>query len=346
MSDPSDLQTDIAVIGAGPVGLFAVFACGQLGMRASVIDALPDPGGQLVALYPEKPIYDIPGRPEIRADALVNDLLTQIAPYEPTFALNSRAETLERTGGAFRIGCSDGRRIVAKAVCLATGPGAFGPNRPPLEGLAAFEGTSVHYHVAQRERFRDKAIVIAGGGDSAVDWALSLADVAASVAVVHRRDAFRATPASVTAMKSDPRIALHLGWQLAGLRGTAPKLEGVQIASFDGVTDTLPADVLIALFGLATDPGPLRDWGIALTGKSATVDPATCETNRPGVFAIGDLAGYPGKRKLILTGFAEAAAAAQAAYAHVFPGQALHHEHSTTRGAPKARVEPTAPALG
>lgn len=346
MSDPSALHTDMAIVGAGPVGLFAVFACGQLGMRATVIDALPDPGGQLAALYPEKPIYDIPGRPEIRADALVADLLAQIAPYDPTFVLKNRAETLEEDGGAFVIGCADGRRILAKAVCLATGPGAFGPNRPPLDGLAAFEGTSVHYHVAQRERFRGKTIVIAGGGDSAIDWALSLAEVAASVAVVHRRDAFRATPASVAAMKSDPRIALHLGWQLAGLQGTAPKLDGVQIASFDGTTDTLPADVLIALFGLATDLGPLRDWGIALSGKSATVDPATCETSRPGVFAIGDLAGYPGKRKLILTGFAEAAAAAQAAYARIFPGQALHHEHSTTRGAPTALTRPAAPAVG
>lgn len=339
------VETDVAILGAGPAGLFAVFALGQLGMRAAVMDALPDPGGQLAALYPEKPIYDIPGRPEIRADALVEDLLAQIAPYAPAILLGARAETLEEEGGAFTLRAADGRAVRAKAVILAAGPGAFGPNRPPLDGIEAREGASVFYHVARRERFRDARVVIAGGGDSAVDWAVSLAEVARSVAVVHRRDRFRAAPDMVARMKADPRIALHAGWQLAGLEGSAPGLEAVRIAALDGSEARLEADALIALFGLASDLDPLRRWGVEIAGQSALVDPATCATSRPGVHAIGDLAGYRGKRKLILTGFAEAAVAAEAVFARVFPGRPLRHEHSTTRGAPTPAPAPTQPAM-
>ncbi len=330
------IDTDVAVVGAGPAGLFAVFALGQLGMRAAVIDAFPDPGGQLAALYPEKPIYDIPGRAEVRADALVADLLRQCAPYSAEFMLGARAETLEEADGRFTLRAADGRGVRAKAVILAAGPGAFGPNRPPLERIDQYEGASVFYHVARRERFRDIRVVIAGGGDSAVDWAVSLADVASSVAVVHRRDRFRAAPDMVARMRAHPRIALHLGWQLTGLDGAAPDLEAVRIAALDGTQRRIEADALIALFGLATDLDPLRRWGVDIAGQSATVNPATCETNRAGVFAIGDLVDYPGKRKLILTGFAEAAIAAEAAFARVFPGRALRHEHSTTRGAPSS----------
>lgn len=333
------VETDVAIVGAGPTGLFAVFACGQLGMRTAVIDALPDPGGQLTALYPEKPIYDIPGRPQVRADQLVADLLAQGAPYQPIMRLGHPAASLEPVAsGGYRITTAAGDAITARAVMLAAGPGAFGPNKPPLPGIEAYENSGVFYHVASRERFRGARVVIAGGGDSAVDWAVSLAEVAASVAVVHRRDKFRAVPAEVARMKDDPRIALHLGFQLTGLDGTAPKLEGVRIKALSGDERVLPADALIALFGLATDLSPLATWGVAVEGKSAPVDPATCETSLPDVYAIGDLAAYPGKRKLILTGFAEAAAAAQAAFSRVFPGEQMSHEHSTTRGAPTGLV--------
>ncbi|WP_068118407.1 NAD(P)/FAD-dependent oxidoreductase [Tropicimonas marinistellae] len=334
MSAGEDIETDVAIVGAGPAGLFSVFACGQLGMRSAVIDALPDPGGQLVALYPEKPIYDIPGRPRVRADELIDDLIAQGAPYRPTFLLGTSATRVSEADGRFGVTLCDGRTVTARAVILAAGLGAFGPNRPPLAGIEPFEGASVHYHVRRREDFSGRHVVIAGGGDSAVDWAFSLADVAASVAVVHRRARFRAAPAEVVRMTTDPRIALHLGWQLAGIEGTAPVLDRVVIADMAGNRQVLPADALIPLFGLASDLSALQGWNIEFEGKCVRVDPAHFETSRPGIFAIGDLAAYPGKRKLILTGFAEAASAAEAAYGRVFPGQALHHEHSTSRGAP------------
>ena len=330
-----DLVRDVAIVGAGPVGLFAAFALGQIGLSCAIVDALPDPGGQLAALYPEKPIYDIPGRPEIRADALVADLLAQAAPYAPAILTGESAEALAgspETGFALVTG--RGRTIGARAVIVAAGAGAFGPNRPPIAGIEAYEGRSVFYHVASRERFRDARVVIAGGGDSAVDWALSLAEVAASVTVVHRRDAFRAHEASVAAMRANPRIALAIPYQLAGLEGTDGALAAVRIARIGGGEELLPADALVALFGLSTDLGPLASWAIGAGAKTIPVDPATCETARPGVFAIGDVAAYPGKLKLILTGFAEAAAAAHGVRARLYPDRAFAFEHSTTRGAP------------
>jgi thioredoxin reductase (NADPH) len=335
------VSTDIAIIGAGPVGLFTVFACGQLGMRCAVVDALDDPGGQLTALYPEKPIYDIPGRPSIRADALVDDLLAQAAPYEPAFLLGQTTDVLyEAEDGTFTLRTSTSSEISARAIIIAAGAGAFGPNRPPLPGIETYEGTSVFYHVAKRERLRGKQIVIAGGGDSAVDWALSLADVAASITVVHRRDKFRAIPANVAAMQSHPNIALKTPFQLAGLAGDNGQLSSITVSRIGGDAEALEADTLLALFGLASDLSPLAGLGIDVSGKTIPIDPATCETSRPGIHAIGDVADYPGKLKLILTGFSEAACAAHAAHARVFPGKAIHSEYSTTRGVPGIDPEP------
>ena len=334
MTGGTEITADVTVVGAGPAGLFAVFACGQLGMTCAVIDALPTAGGQLTALYPEKPIYDIPGMPEVRADALVASLVAQAAPYGPKMMLARRVERLERAEDVFHLHCSDESSVRSRAVILAAGPGAFGPNRPPLGKIENFEPESVRYHVTERDAYRGKTVVIAGGGDSAVDWAVSLAEVARSVAVVHRRDRFRAAPAMVARMKAHPKITLHTGWQLAGLTGIAPKLDAVDLISTEGARRRVPADILLPMFGLATDLGPIRGWGLALDGSSVVVDAATCETTRSGVFAIGDLAAYPGKRKLILTGFAEAAVAAEGAFAAVHPGKVLRHEHSTTRGAP------------
>ncbi|WP_119168147.1 NAD(P)/FAD-dependent oxidoreductase [Algihabitans albus] len=334
------LETDICIVGAGPVGLFAVFACGQLGMRCALVDALEEPGGQLTALYPEKPIYDIPSRPVVRADALVDDLMAQAAPYEPRFLFKETTEALvEHADGSFLLTTAGGREVRARALLLAAGAGAFGPNRPPLADIEAYEGHSVFYHVARRERFRDARIAIAGGGDSAVDWALSLAEVAASVTVVHRRERFRAAPDAVVRMRADPRISLRTPYQLAGLEGVPPKLQALQLSRIGGGTERLEADVLIALFGLASNLRPLAGWGLGGNGKTIPVDPITCETARSGVFAIGDVAAYPGKQKLILTGFAEASLAAHAAHARVFPGKPLHFEHSTTRGVPRQAAE-------
>src|SRR5579883_550056 len=330
-------QTDIAIVGAGPVGLFAVFEAGMLGMRCHVFDALDLPGGQCTALYPEKPIYDIPGYPRIAAGVLVERLVEQAAPFAPACHLGHPVTRLEEGEGGFVVANAAGEAVAARAVVIAAGAGAFGPNRPPLAGIEAFEGKSVFYLVRRREDFRGRRIVIAGGGDAAVDWALSLAELAAQVMVVHRRPKFRAAPQSqrrLEQLADTGRVELAIPYQLHALEGEGGALSAVVVAALDGSTRRLEADVLLPFFGLATDLGPLAEWDLALDRNRIAVDPATCATSRPGLFAIGDVAAYPGKLKLILSGFAEAALAAHAIYPLVFPGTALHFEYSTTKGLP------------
>ena len=330
-------HTDVAVIGAGPVGLFAVFECGMLDMRCHVFDALDAPGGQCAALYPEKPIYDIPGYPRIDAAMLIDRLFEQAAPFTPTYHFGHPVTGLEREGEGFLITTAGGVRVAARAVVIAAGGGAFGPNRPPLVGIEAFEGRSVFYLVRRREDFRGKRIVIAGGGDSAVDWALSLAELAGRVMVVHRRSKFRAAPQSqarLEALAEAGKIELVIPYQLAGLEGAGGQLSAVVVADLAGNQRRLEADCLLPFFGLATELGPLARWGLAFADNRIAVDPAGCATSRAGIFAIGDIATYPGKLKLILTGFAEAAAAAHAIHPLVHPGEALHFEYSTTKGLP------------
>jgi thioredoxin reductase (NADPH) len=330
-------RCDVAIIGAGPVGLFAVFECGMLDMRCHLFDALPAPGGQCAALYPEKPIYDIPGYPRINAVELVERLGEQAAPFAPVFHLGHPVIRLESAADGFIVENATGVRVGARAVIIAAGAGAFGPNRPPLAGIEAFEESSVFYLVRRREDFRRRRIVIAGGGDSAVDWALSLAEIAERVMVVHRRDKFRAAPqsaAQLQQMAEAGRIELVIPYQLNSLEGAGGKLSAVIVADLAGATRRLEADCLLPFFGLATDLGPLAAWGIALDHNRIIVDPATCTTSRPGIFAIGDVAVYPGKLKLILSGFAESALAAHAIYPLVRPGEALHFEYSTTKGVP------------
>lgn len=330
-------KTDIAVIGAGPVGLFAVFEAGMLGMRCAVIDALDAPGGQCSALYPEKPIYDIPGFPRIDAQELIERLSAQAAPFRPTYLLGRQAIGLRRDNDSLILDLSDGEKVVAKAVLIAAGCGAFGPNRPPLPGIERFEGRGVFYLVRRREDFRGKRVVIAGGGDSAVDWALSLADVAASVMVVHRRDKFRAAPESERRLRESAaagRVDLVIPYQLDGLEGEDGRLTGVRVRSLTGDARVLAADALLPFFGLAMNLGPIARFGLNMDRNHVAVDPASCSTSAPGVFAIGDVAAYPGKLKLILTGFAEAATAAHAIYPLVHPGRALHFEYSTSKGVP------------
>ncbi|HEX9465340.1 MAG TPA: NAD(P)/FAD-dependent oxidoreductase [Alphaproteobacteria bacterium] len=338
-SDASIPRSDVAVIGAGPVGLFTVFECGMLKMSCQVIDALDAPGGQCVALYPEKPIYDIPGYPRIGATELIERLAEQAAPFKPVYHLGRRVDALTRVGDDWELGFADGGKVRARAVVIAAGVGAFGPNRPPLARLSEFEGKSVHYLVKRREDFRGKRVVIAGGGDSAVDWTLSLADVAARVMVVHRRDKFRAAPESVRQMKAlvdAGKVELVVPYQLEGLEGTDGQIAAVMVKDLDNQTRRLDADALLAFFGLAMNLGPIAKWGLNLDQNHIKVDPATVATSAPGIFAVGDIASYPGKLKLILTGFAEAAAAAHAMYGLVHPGEALHFEYSTTKGVPGA----------
>ena len=331
------IETDVAIVGAGPVGLFAVFQLGMLKMSSVLIDALAEVGGQCTALYPEKPIYDIPAHPAIEAGALVTQLELQIAPFAVPRLLGRQVNGLSGQRGAFTLTTDQGDTVRAKAVIIAAGAGAFGPNRPPVEGLAAYEASgAVQYYVRRREDFRDKRVVIAGGGNSAVDWALALKDIA-RVAVVHRRQKFRAAPESAARLDeamAKGEVEMVIPYQLHGLSGADGVLSAVEVATLDGAVKSLPADVLLPFFGLSMDLGPIAAWGLQSEKHHVTIDPATAQTSLPGVFAIGDVATYSGKLKLILQGFSEAAVAAHAIYPIVHPDQALHFEYSTTKGVP------------
>ncbi len=330
-------STDVAIIGAGPIGLFSVFQCGMLKMSCHVIDALPATGGQCTVLYPEKPIFDIPAAPNINALDLIERLEKQIEPFKPVIHLDQQVTELEKIDEHWHLSTSTGLQIQARAIIIAAGAGAFGPNKPPLENIEQFEGSSVHYMVQKREDFRDQRIVIAGGGDSAVDWALSLADVAAKVYVIHRRDRFRAAPETVAQMKAlaeAGKIELVIPYQLASLEGEGDTLKTVVVKTLDGDERRLEANHLLSFFGLASKLGPINTWGLDILNGLIKVEPTTCATNIEGIFAVGDIADYPHKLKLILSGFAEAAQAAHAAYRVVNPGQALNFEHSTTSGLP------------
>lgn len=337
---PTIHKTDVVIIGAGPVGLFAVFECGMLKMRTHVVDALDMLGGQCTALYPEKPIYDIPGHPAIEAAELIDRLAAQAAPFAPTYHLGQQVETLTRLeDGGWRVGTSKGVQIDCKAVIVAAGVGAFGPNKPPLDGLEAYEGRSIFYLVHRRQAFAGQRVVIAGGGDSAVDWAISLAEVAAKVMVVHRRPKFRAAPESVgrmEALAAEGRIEMVIPYQLSGLEGADGRLTGVRVADLEGVEKVLEADVLLPFFGLAMNLGPIAEWGMELEKGHIQVDPRTLATSQPGIHAVGDIAHYPGKLKLILCGFSEAAMAAHAVHPLVHPGEALSFQYSTSKGVPGA----------
>ena len=338
----SDYSTDIVIVGAGPVGLFAVFEAGMLKMRCHLVDPLDEVGGQCAALYPEKPIYDIPAYPRIDAHELVERLMAQAAPFQPAYHLGQQVVSVTPgAGGGWRVGTSKGVTIDARAMVIAAGCGAFGPNRPPLEHLADYEGgvdsegRGVFYLVRRRADFRGRRVVIAGGGDSAVDWAISLAEVAASVAVVHRRAKFRGAPGTVERMEAlaaDGAIELVIPYQLHRLEGAGGGLEAVVVRDLDGTERRLGADALLCFFGLAMELGPIAEWGLELDHRHIVVDPATAETSTPGIFAIGDIATYAGKLKLILSGFSEAAMAAHAIHPLVYPGEALHFEYSTHTG--------------
>ncbi len=333
-------ETDIVVVGAGPVGLFQVFEAGMLDMRCHVVDTLDAIGGQCTALYPEKPIYDIPALPEVRAEDLIARLERQAAPFSPVYHLGQQVTAVEGRAGEFRVVTSSDTAIACKAVVIAAGCGAFGPNRPPLAGLAAFEDAgSVAYLVTRREDHRGKRVVIAGGGDSALDWVLGLHGIAARIMVVHRRRRFRAAPDTVRrveALAGDGAVDLVVPFQLHALEGAGGVLEKVIVADLDGNTRALEADLLLPFYGLRMELGPIARWGLGLEKNLIRVEPATLVTSTPGIHAIGDISTYPGKLKLILSGFSEAAMAAQDIYNLVWPGKPLHFEYSTTRGVPGA----------
>jgi thioredoxin reductase (NADPH) len=335
MSQPP-IHTKVLIIGGGPVGLFAVFMCGMMKLRCCVIDALPTLGGQCQALYPDKPIYDIPGMPAIEAQDLVRNLCAQMAPFEPKVFLNERAEHLSRDDqGQWHVITSAQRHFIASSIILCCGAGAFTPKRPPLENIASFEGQSVFYCVPQDHSFQGKHIVIAGGGDSAVDWAVLLAPQAEQLHIVHRRSNFRAQDHTLThleALVADKKITLHTPYQLHSLHGDQGQLSHVTIEDFSGGSRTLKADCLLPFFGMHTDLGPLNTWGLALENQRILINPTTGETNLPGIYAAGDIATYPHKLKLIMTGFAEVGQIAYHLKSYLFPDQFVSFQHSTSHG--------------
>ena len=334
------IHTDIVIIGAGPVGLFTIFQAGMLGYKCHVIDSLDDIGGQCTALYPEKPIYDIPAHPAISGAGLIDQLEKQATPFAPVYHLGQTVTDLhENNDNTITITTSKDARISAKAVIIAAGAGAFGPNRPPLDGIEGFEGASVFYYVKNPSDFAGKHVVIAGGGDSAIDWANHLAPIASHVTLVHRRDKFRAALHSVDAMRALAQsgdITLKTGYQLNRINGTAPTIDNIEIATLTGETETINADCLLPFYGLSTHLGAIENWGFEITNKHIAVDPVTQMTSINGVYAVGDICDYTDKLKLILTGFAEAATACHHILKRLNPDHDFHFEYSTTKGVPAA----------
>jgi thioredoxin reductase (NADPH) len=329
---PAPIETDAVIIGAGPCGLFAVFELGLLDIKAHVIDILDRPGGQCAELYPEKPIYDIPGLPFVTGQGLTDALTAQIKPFGATFHYSQRVDELARLDdGRFRLKTDFGTEFIAKVVVVAAGGGSFTPKRPPLAGIEAFEGTSVFYSVRRMDDFRDKDVLVVGGGDSALDWTLNLQPVAKSLTLLHRRDDFRGAPHSVEQMRAlvrDGKVSLLIG-QMTALKGDNGALSAVTVKAKEGETD-VAANRLLPFFGLTMKLGPVADWGLNLNENLVLVDTEKFQSNTPGIFAIGDINSYPGKLKLILSGFHEAALMAQAAYKIVYPGKKLLFQYTTS----------------
>jgi thioredoxin reductase (NADPH) len=326
------LETDAIIIGAGPVGLFAIFELGLVDIKAHVIDILDKPGGQCGELYPEKPIYDIPGLPYVTGQGLTDRLLAQIKPFAATFHFGQRVDALEpQRDGRFRLVTDQGMAFLAKVVVIAAGGGSFTPKRPPLSGIEAFEGTSVHYSVRRIEDFRGHDVLVVGGGDSALDWTLNLQPIAKSLTLLHRRDEFRGAPHSVERMRAlvaERKIALLIG-QMTALYGEDGALTTVTVKTKGGES-RLPIDRLLPFFGLTMKLGPVAHWGLNLHENLIPVDTAKFETSMPGIFAVGDINTYPGKLKLILSGFHETALMAQAAHRIVYPGKKLLFQYTTS----------------
>lgn len=330
--DSSPIETDVVIIGAGPVGLFAVFELGLLDIKAHLVDILDKPGGQCAELYPEKPIYDIPALPIVSGQELTDRLLEQIKPFDPVFHYNERIDELRRTeDGRFFLRTDDAKSFLAKAVVIAAGGGSFTPKRPPLAGIEDYEGKSVFYSVRRIEEFRDKDVLLVGGGDSALDWTLSLQPVAKSLTLLHRRDDFRAAPHTVEQMRSlvaDGKMNLLIG-QVKELRGDGGELSSVVVKTKEDDTE-LTCNRLLPFFGLTMKLGPVADWGLNLHENLIPVDTEKFETSESGIFAIGDINTYPGKLKLILSGFHEAALMSQQAHRLIYPDKKLFFQYTTS----------------
>lgn len=331
-SAPAATDADVLIIGAGPVGLFAVFELGLLDLKCHLIDILDRPGGQCAELYPEKPIYDIPAYPSISAQSLVDRLMEQIAPFSPTFSFSQMVTALtRRPDGRFLVETDVGEHFTASVVVVAAGGGSFQPKRPPIAGIEAYEGESVHYAVRRMEAFRGQRLAIVGGGDSALDWTLNLHPLAERITLIHRRDDFRAAPDTVNKMRAlveAGEMDLLIG-QVSGLRGGNGALEAITVKGDAGETE-IACTRMLPFFGLTMKLGPISQWGLNLDQNLIPVDTERFETSEPGIFAIGDINTYPGKLKLILSGFHEAALMAQAAKRIVAPGERIVFQYTTS----------------
>lgn len=331
------ITTDICIIGAGPVGLFAVFEAGLLKMRCHLVDALPQVGGQLSEIYPQKPIYDIPGFPEVKAQDLVDNLMKQIEPFDPGFSLGERVDSLvKQDDGSFMLTTSDNTVIMSKVVVIAGGLGCFEPRKPVITNLAQYEGREkgIVYMVKDPEQFRDKKLVIAGGGDSALDWTIYLANLAKEVTLVHRNETFRGAPDSaekVFELAQSGKINLLLSSNLKEVSGNGV-LKSVSILDKEKQVRNIEADYMIPLFGLSPKLGPIANWELNIDKNAIEVDTFDYSTNVEGIYAIGDINTYPGKLKLILSGFHEAALMCQSAFKHVYPDQKLSFKYTTVNG--------------
>jgi thioredoxin reductase (NADPH) len=332
------IETDAVIIGAGPVGLFQVFELGLLEIKAHVIDSLAYPGGQPIELYPDKPIYDIPAIPVCTGKELTDALMKQIEPFGATFHLGQTVMQVEkRDDGRFFLATDKGTQFITKTIFIAAGVGAFEPRTLKVEGLDAFNGTQLHYRVKDPALFKDKNLIIVGGGDSALDWALNFAqdgpNKAESVILVHRRDGFKAAPASVAKMKElcEAYEMQFMVGQVSDIVADDGKLSQIKVTGGDGVTRTVPLDMLLVFFGLSPKLGPIANWSLQIERKQLVVDTEKFSTNVPGIFAVGDINTYPGKKKLILSGFHECALAAFAAAAQIFPEKGkIHLQYTTT----------------
>ncbi len=332
MSEP--IKTDVLIIGAGPIGLFAVFELGLLDMKAHLVDILDKIGGQCAELYPEKPIYDIPGIPHTSAQGLVDALLQQIKPFGAQYHLGEMVETVEKIGDPlFRVRTDQGKEFISKVVVIAAGGGSFQPKRPPIKDIEPYEGKSVFYAVRKMDAFRDKRVLIIGGGDSALDWTINLAPVAKHLTLLHRRSEFRAAPDSVNKMMAlvgAGKIDFVLG-QVTTLVGADGQISKALAKTSDGSTFEIACDALLPFFGLTMKLGPVANWGFELKNNELIpVETASFETTMPGIFAIGDINWYPGKLKLILSGFHEAALMAQKAHHYVYPDKRLVFQYTTS----------------
>ncbi len=329
---PDQIKTDCLIVGAGPVGLFAVFELGILGLNAEVIDNLDKIGGQCAELYPDKPIYDIPGLPECTGQSLIDNLLKQIKPFNTNFHLNQRVESINKVEDKWLATTSTGTEILTSNIFIAGGVGSFEPRKPPIDGIDRFEKKGLSYAVVDKNYYKDKKIVIFGGGDSALDWTVELSKIAKSIILVHRRDEFKAVEHTVNQMRDlakAGKVELLTKYQISNILGE-DKVSSVEIKNNDGSLETRDCDEVLIFHGLKMELGPINEWGLNLDEKQIQVNTENFETNLPGIFAMGDISKYPGKLKLILSGFHEAALASQTAFKRAKPDENLVFRYTTS----------------